>query len=232
MHPGLAPNSNASQLPRPRDSRSLKVSPLSISVVQNHLQCPYIYMGVEAPASILCLRSSRCDIHAHMPHQPYEQPCPQELERLAALLRGARILPLTHQSSDGQHGSGPRRPGTPDCTLSTIGIASPHRVWVLLARDTDLLSQALGVFVRKLFAWQRRGARAHHSMRRYSSAMHHCPRRPSSGRQHDAAGQFGCGSPRRPASGGRWRWWPVFTGRQSPAVATNLQLSMSDLHSG
>jgi hypothetical protein len=62
------------------------VSPLSISVVQNHLQCPYIYMGGEAPAAILCLRSSRCDTHAHMPHQPYEQPCPRKLERLAAPL--------------------------------------------------------------------------------------------------------------------------------------------------
>jgi hypothetical protein len=40
-------------------------------------------------------------------------------------------------------------------------LSLPRRVRFLLARDSDLLSQTLGVFLAKLFAWQRRRARAH-----------------------------------------------------------------------
>jgi hypothetical protein len=40
-------------------------------------------------------------------------------------------------------------------------LSLPRRVRFLLARDGDLLSQVLGVFLGKLFAWQRRRARAH-----------------------------------------------------------------------
>lgn len=35
-------------------------------------------------------------------------------------------------------------------------LSLPRRVRFLLARDSDLLSQTLGVFLAKLFAWQRR----------------------------------------------------------------------------
>lgn len=37
----------------------------------------------------------------------------------------------------------------------------PYRVRFLLARDKDLFGQVLGVFLRKVFAWQRRRARAY-----------------------------------------------------------------------
>ncbi len=40
-------------------------------------------------------------------------------------------------------------------------LSLPRRVRFLLARDSDLLSQTLGVFLTKLFARQRRRARAH-----------------------------------------------------------------------
>jgi hypothetical protein len=40
-------------------------------------------------------------------------------------------------------------------------LSLPRRVRFLLARDGKLLSQVLGVFLSKLFAWQRRRARAH-----------------------------------------------------------------------
>jgi hypothetical protein len=48
--------------------------------------------------------------------------------------------------------------------------AVPYRQWVLslprqvrflLARDADLLGQVVGMFLHKVFAWQRRRARAH-----------------------------------------------------------------------
>jgi Putative transposase/Transposase zinc-binding domain len=40
-------------------------------------------------------------------------------------------------------------------------LSLPRRVRFLLARDSELLNRALGVFLAKLFAWQRRRARAH-----------------------------------------------------------------------
>jgi hypothetical protein len=40
-------------------------------------------------------------------------------------------------------------------------LSLPHRVRFLLARDKDLFGQVLGVFLRKVFAWQRRRARAY-----------------------------------------------------------------------
>jgi len=40
-------------------------------------------------------------------------------------------------------------------------LSLPRQVRFLLARDGDLLGQVLGVFLRKVFAWQRRRARAH-----------------------------------------------------------------------
>ena len=40
-------------------------------------------------------------------------------------------------------------------------LSLPHRVRFLLARDGELFGQVLGVFLRKVFAWQRRRARAH-----------------------------------------------------------------------
>ncbi len=40
-------------------------------------------------------------------------------------------------------------------------LSLPRRVRFLIARDGDLLTQVLGVFLRKVFAWQRRHARAY-----------------------------------------------------------------------
>src|SRR6516164_1647466 len=40
-------------------------------------------------------------------------------------------------------------------------LSMPHQVRFLLARDAALFGQVLGVFLRKVFAWQRRRARAH-----------------------------------------------------------------------
>ena len=60
--------------------------------------------------------------------------------------------------------------GTAAHLVGNVLPAVPYRQWVLslprqvrflLARDGDLLGQVLGVFLRKVFAWQRRRARAH-----------------------------------------------------------------------
>jgi hypothetical protein len=40
-------------------------------------------------------------------------------------------------------------------------LSLPHRVRFLVARDATLLGEVVGIFLRKLFAWQRRRARAH-----------------------------------------------------------------------
>ena len=63
-----------------------------------------------------------------------------------------------------------RMAGTAAHLVDRVLPAVPYRQWVLslprqvrflLARDPDLLTQVLGVFLRKVFAWQRRRARAH-----------------------------------------------------------------------
>jgi len=63
-----------------------------------------------------------------------------------------------------------RMAGTAAHLVDRVLPAVPYRQWVLslprqvrflLARDTDLLTRVLGVFLRKVFAWQRRRARAH-----------------------------------------------------------------------
>jgi hypothetical protein len=63
-----------------------------------------------------------------------------------------------------------RMAGTAARLVDRVLPAVPYRQWVLslprqvrflLARDGDLLTQVLGVFLRKVFAWQRRRARAY-----------------------------------------------------------------------
>ncbi len=57
--------------------------------------------------------------------------------------------------------AGGRRVARHALKLSQWVLSLPRQVRFLLARDTDLLTQLLGVFLRKVFAWQRRRARAH-----------------------------------------------------------------------
>jgi hypothetical protein len=76
------------------------------------------------------------------------------------LVQDPRVLSIVHESANGRNRSASRRPCPAGCAVPTVGVVVAAPGSVLFARDADLLGQVVGVFLRKVFAWQRRRARA------------------------------------------------------------------------